>query len=73
MTTNDKAYLPRWVSEESLHKRAGRRTRPELSLCRLQGVFSHIDRPMKVMADLLRRGRYADEAMALLQANPASQ
>ena len=38
-----------------------------------KAFFSHIDRPMKVMADLLRRGRYADEAMALLQANPASQ
>jgi uncharacterized protein len=38
-----------------------------------KAFFSHIDRPMKLMADLLRRGRYADEAMALLQANPASQ
>jgi uncharacterized protein len=28
--------------------------------------FRHIDRPMKMMADLLRRGRYADEVMALL-------
>ena len=28
--------------------------------------FKHIDRPMKMMADLLRRGRYADEVMALL-------
>ena len=28
--------------------------------------FTHIDRPMKMMADLLKRGRYADEVMALL-------
>jgi serine-type anaerobic sulfatase-maturating enzyme len=30
--------------------------------------FTHIDHPMRVMADLLRRGRYADEAMAILAA-----
>ena len=28
--------------------------------------FKHVDRPMKMMADLLRQGRYADEVMALL-------
>jgi uncharacterized protein len=28
--------------------------------------FTHIDRPMRMMADLLRRGRYADEVMAQL-------
>lgn len=28
--------------------------------------FKHIDRPMRMMADLIRHGRYADEAMALL-------
>lgn len=28
--------------------------------------FNHIDRPMRMMADLLRRGRFADEAMHLL-------
>jgi uncharacterized protein YecA (UPF0149 family) len=27
-----------------------------------------LDRPMHVMADLLRRGRHADEAMAILAA-----
>jgi uncharacterized protein len=31
-----------------------------------KAFFNHIDRPMRVMADLLRQGRYADEAMALL-------
>jgi uncharacterized protein len=31
-----------------------------------KAFFEHIDRPMRVMADLLRRGRYADEAMAIL-------
>ncbi len=30
--------------------------------------FKHIDRPMRIMADLLRRGRYADEVMHLLAA-----
>jgi uncharacterized protein len=30
--------------------------------------FTHIDHPMQVMADLLRRGGYADEAMAILAA-----
>jgi uncharacterized protein len=28
--------------------------------------FNHIDRPMRIMADLLRRGRYADEIMNIL-------
>jgi uncharacterized protein len=31
-----------------------------------KSFFTHIDRPMKMMADLLKRGRYADEVMALL-------
>ncbi len=31
-----------------------------------KNFFTHIDRPMKLMADLLRQGRYADEAMAML-------
>lgn len=28
--------------------------------------FRHVDRPMRIMADLLRRGRYADEVTAIL-------
>jgi uncharacterized protein len=28
--------------------------------------FNHINRPMRLMADLIRRGRYADEVMHLL-------
>ena len=28
--------------------------------------FNHIDHPMRIMADLLRRGRYADEVMNIL-------
>jgi uncharacterized protein len=28
--------------------------------------FNHIDRPMRIMADLLRRGHYADEVMHIL-------
>ena len=31
-----------------------------------KAFFTHIDKPMKMMADLLRQGRYADEVMALL-------
>ena len=34
--------------------------------------FTHIDRPMRLMADLLRRGRYADEAMGILAAEAAT-
>jgi uncharacterized protein len=30
--------------------------------------FNHIDRPMRIMADLLRRGHYADEIMHILTA-----
>jgi hypothetical protein len=28
--------------------------------------FQHIDRPMRLMADLLRRGHYADEVMNMI-------
>ncbi len=31
-----------------------------------KAFFTHIDKPMRMMADLLRQGRYADEVMALL-------
>jgi serine-type anaerobic sulfatase-maturating enzyme len=31
--------------------------------------FTHVDRPMQVMAGLLRRGRYADEVMQILAAD----
>ena len=31
-----------------------------------KSFFEHIDEPMKLMADLLRNGRFADEAMAIL-------
>jgi len=33
-----------------------------------KAFFNHIDRPMKMMADLLRQGRYADEVMPILAA-----
>lgn len=33
--------------------------------------FKHIDHPMKIMAELLRRGRYADEVMGILAAEEA--
>jgi uncharacterized protein len=36
-----------------------------------KAFFTHIDRPMRLMADLLRRGRFADEAMAILAAEEA--
>jgi uncharacterized protein len=32
-----------------------------------KAFFHHIDRPMHLMADLLRRGRYADEVMKILK------
>jgi uncharacterized protein len=32
-----------------------------------KAFFEHIDRPMRVMADLVRRGRHAGEAMQILQ------
>lgn len=31
-----------------------------------RAFFTHIDQPMRIMADLLRRGRYADEVMTIL-------
>lgn len=34
--------------------------------------FTHVDRPMRVMAELVRRGRDAGEAVALLGAEPTS-
>jgi uncharacterized protein len=33
-----------------------------------KAFFNHIDKPMRLMADLLRRGRYADEVMQILAA-----
>jgi uncharacterized protein len=36
-----------------------------------KAFFTHIDRPMRMMADLVRRGRYADEVMPLLAAERA--
>ena len=38
-----------------------------------KAFFKHIDRPMRMMADLLRRGHYADEVMALLAAQEAER
>jgi uncharacterized protein len=31
-----------------------------------KAFFTHVDKPMRIMADLLRRGRYADEVMQIL-------
>ena len=36
-----------------------------------KAFFTHVDRPMKIMAELLRRGRYADEVMQVLPAEEA--
>jgi uncharacterized protein len=38
-----------------------------------KAFFTHIDRPMRMMADLLRSGRYADEVMALLATENAQR
>jgi uncharacterized protein len=35
--------------------------------------FKHVDRPMRMMASLLRRGRYADEVMQILAAEEAAK
>jgi uncharacterized protein len=35
--------------------------------------FTHIDRPMRMMADLSRRGRYADEDIPVLAAEEATR
>jgi uncharacterized protein len=35
--------------------------------------FKHVDRPMRMMAGLLRRGRYADEVMQILDAKEAAK
>jgi uncharacterized protein len=32
----------------------------------LKAFFEHVNRPMKIMADLLRRGQYADGIMKIL-------
>ena len=37
-----------------------------------KAFFTHIDRPMRMMADLLRRGRYADEVMGILEKERAA-
>jgi len=36
-----------------------------------KAFFTHIDRPMRIMADLLRRGRYADAVTQILPAEEA--
>lgn len=36
-----------------------------------KAFFTHVDRPMRIMADLLRRRRYADEVMQILPAQDA--
>ena len=38
----------------------------------LKAFFAHVDRPMQVMAELLRRGRPADEVMKLLAGEEAA-
>jgi uncharacterized protein len=35
-----------------------------------KAFFHHVDGPMRLMADLLRRGRYADEVMTMLDRVP---
>jgi uncharacterized protein len=36
-----------------------------------KAFFNHIDHPMRLMADLLRQGRFADEVMGLLAGEEA--
>ncbi len=35
-----------------------------------KAFFQHIDQPMRIMADLLRKGHYADEIMQFRDAEP---
>jgi uncharacterized protein len=35
--------------------------------------FRHVDGPMRIMADLLRRGRFADEVMGILAGAPRNE
>ena len=37
-----------------------------------KAFFTHVDRPMRIMADLLRRNRYADEVMGILAQQEAA-
>ena len=38
-----------------------------------KAFFTHVDGPMRLMADLLRRGRYADEVMGILKGAPRNE
>jgi uncharacterized protein len=38
-----------------------------------KAFFLHVDGPMRLMADLLSRGRYADEVMTLLSGAPRNE
>jgi uncharacterized protein len=38
-----------------------------------KAFFTHIDGPVRIMADLLRRGHYADEVMGLLRSAPRNE
>ncbi|MDI6719833.1 MAG: anaerobic sulfatase maturase [Methanomicrobiales archaeon] len=38
-----------------------------------RAFFTHADRPMRIMADLLRRGRFADEVLQILAAEERSR
>lgn len=37
-----------------------------------KAFFTHVDKPMRMMADLLRQGRYADEVMTVLAQEEAA-
>jgi uncharacterized protein len=38
-----------------------------------KAFFTHVDGPMRIMADLLRQGRYADEVMGILRDAPRNE
>ena len=59
------------MPEEPLHPDAGRGPGLNYLCAGYKAFFTHVDRPMKIMADLLRRGRYADEVMQILPAEEA--
>ena len=39
----------------------------------LKAFYAHTERPMRIMAELLKRGRYADEIMPMLAAEEAAK
>ena len=57
--------VPRRVPPQSVHPHSRRRAGLNYLCAGYLSFFTHVDRPMRIMADLVRQGRYADEVMAV--------